>query len=144
MHIPVKPTSSINPYYSFQACSGAFALGTGLSWSSPTLTQIQDNCKPEDCYYDREDLLTAEQASWVGSLFTIGCLISSFATGFFMTKVGRKGTMMLMVVPSTLGWLLLLFAGVLKWSNPWTFYMGRIITGRCICFHFRFTFNFYL
>jgi len=86
------------------ACFGAFALGNGLSWTSPTLPVISlnddDRCGTEDedfkdCYWDNEgDAISADEASWVGGLFALGALVSSFVTAWSMGVIGRKWTMM--------------------------------------------------
>ncbi len=118
------------------ACFGAFGLGTGLSWTSPTLPVISENnegvCADEDnfCYWDDpKDALTADEASWVGGLFNIGAMVSAFVTGYCMEAIGRKWTMILMVVPFVAGWTILTMTGPLELTDAWWFYAGRLLTG---------------
>ena len=142
----------------FPACFGAFALGTGLSWTSPALPVISENsdglCEDEDgeCYWDnpvkqliylprtrigrifcyfplQNDALTADEASWVGGLFNIGCLVSALMTGYLMGVIGRKWTMIAMVAPFTAGWVILTLAGPLELTGAGWFYAGRLLTG---------------
>ena len=49
---------------------GAFVCGNGLGWTSPALPGIQD-------IKQITHEVTNDEASWIGSLFTIGCLIAS-------------------------------------------------------------------
>jgi MFS family permease len=111
------------------ACIGAFALGTALAWTSPALPYIADCTKPEgECDFEFD----ATVGSWIGSLLTLGCLATSFVTGFLMGKIGRKWTIVLMSVPFILGWVLILLPMLLSVTGDgakWLFYTGRFLTG---------------
>ena len=50
---------------------GAFVCGNGLGWTSPALPGIQEQITHK---------VNDEEASWIGSLFTIGCFISSMVS----------------------------------------------------------------
>ncbi len=50
-------------------CSGAFAIGTALAWSSPALPQLETTAT-----------LTSFQAGWVGSLVSLGALLQGPVT----------------------------------------------------------------
>ncbi len=73
--------------------------------------------------------MTADEASWAAGLFSIGCLVSSLVTGYLMEVIGRKWTMMAMVVPFVAGWIILTMAGPLELTEAWWFYVGRLLTG---------------
>jgi MFS family permease len=110
------------------ACLGAFALGTGLGWTSPALPYIAGCKEGTDCDFFFDD----DVGSWIGSLFTIGALLSSFVTGYLMSTIGRKWTMISMAVPFVIGWILLLLPDPTDMSPDaarWMFYSGRFITG---------------
>ena len=47
-----------------------------------------------------------------------------------MDWAGRRWGNILMAIPATAGWILLAMAGPLNMNNPWTFYMGRTLTGK--------------
>ncbi len=120
----------------FGACFGAFGLGTALAWTSPALPVISENsdgeCADEDgeCYWDNpNDAMTADEASWATGLFSIGCVLSSLVTGILMEYIGRKWTMIAMVVPFVAGWVILTMAGPLELTDAWWFYTGRLLTG---------------
>ncbi len=70
----------------FSATIGAFALGTGLAWSSPALpylveciehsnTSVPINGTHPLCTIPHS--FTEEQGSWIGSLFPVGALLGS-------------------------------------------------------------------
>jgi hypothetical protein len=67
------------------ACIGAFSQGTVGAWTSPVLPYLTDciedhnqNLTEEEVkhYYELPIALDASAASWIGSLFPIGALIS--------------------------------------------------------------------
>lgn len=61
---------------------------------------------------------------WIGSFSTVGALLMCIPTGFLCDIIGRKTTILSLVVPFTLGWCLLIFA-----SNLSMLYAGRFILG---------------
>ena len=55
-------------------------MGTGLAWTSPTFPRISGEAcieDPDSCFIDEP--FSAEQASWIGSLFAIGALLVNYA-----------------------------------------------------------------
>lgn len=107
------------------ATFGAFSTGLTLSWTSPALPVLSE-CG-DNCALDVD--LGKEAGSWVASILNIGCVISCLITGYLMSVIGRKWTLLLMVVPFTVGWTLLLITVPLKLTSPWWFYAGRFLTG---------------
>jgi len=103
---------------------GAFVCGNGLGWSSPALPGIKD---AEQISH----LVTEEEASWIGSCFTIGCFIAVWLVGFLTPIIGPKWAMLCMGAPAVVGWILLLIGKPLDdHIDPiWLFYTGRILTG---------------
>jgi len=63
-------------------------------------------------------------------IFQVGALISGFATGVAIEKIGRRLTMLLLVIPFVLGWTLMVFANTLAMMLA-----GRFITGIAECAH---------
>ena len=102
----------------FSANLGAFSLGIVLSWTSPALpflSNCNDKSSSSIVTYNSnfknctlQQAFTDEQASWIGSLFGIGALLSCIATGHMMSKIGRKWTMIGLNAPLLLGWICLL------------------------------------
>lgn len=46
--------------------------------------------------------------SWVGALMPLGAAIISTMIGWLLGKLGRKGTMLTLVIPFTIGWALII------------------------------------
>lgn len=68
--------------------------------------------------------MTEDQLGWVGSLMPLGAATLSLLTGLICNIFGPKLTMLLMITPATLGWLLIIFA-----QSVAMLYCGRFITG---------------
>ena len=56
---------------------------------------------------------------------TVGALVACLVTGYLITKIGRKTTMLVMSPPFVLGWLLVAFA-----RNVPMMIAGRWISGK--------------
>lgn len=68
--------------------------------------------------------ITAADFSWIGSLVTLGAALVCLFIGAIIQILGRKLTMLLLVIPFTLGWALVTFA-----SNLAMLYVGRFLLG---------------
>ncbi|KAL0134631.1 hypothetical protein PUN28_001438 [Cardiocondyla obscurior] len=100
------------------ATLGALAAGMVLGWSSPA---------GKDGIFIIRDygvLIEEEEFALISSLATLGAGIICIPIGILADLIGRKVTMLLMVIPFTLGWLLIIFA-----DSALMFYFGRFITG---------------
>lgn len=96
---------------------GALAAGTVLGFTSPT----------EKAYKEEAFLgfnVTAADFKWVGSFAPLGCLLMCIPCGFIMDFIGRKMTMLVMVLVFTLGWALIIWA-----ENVGMLISGRLFTG---------------
>lgn len=98
------------------AAGGAFAAGSLLGWTSPTQTPIVNG----ELGFE----VTENQFSWVGSAMTLGAAFVCIPIGFLINLIGRKLTMLLLVLPFTLGWCLLIWA-----QNVTMMYAARFILG---------------
>ncbi|XP_044734814.1 facilitated trehalose transporter Tret1-like isoform X2 [Chrysoperla carnea] len=96
---------------------GALAAGTVLSWTSPTKTQIVDNG-------DLGFTVTDDEFSWVGGLMCLGAAVICFPIALVMDVIGRKITMLLLIIPFTIGWCLIYWA-----ESVLMLYFGRFLTG---------------
>jgi len=52
------------------------------------------NCSCTECEYEKEVNAQSDQFATAVSMFTIGGMIGSFLTTFFVTRFGRKGAQM--------------------------------------------------
>ncbi|XP_055908065.1 facilitated trehalose transporter Tret1 isoform X2 [Eupeodes corollae] len=98
------------------ATGGALAAGALLGWTSPAQKEL---ISPNYTIP-----LTPEQFSWVGSGVTLGAAFICIPIGFLITIIGRKLTMLLLVLPFTLGWALLIWA-----QNFEMMFIARFILG---------------
>ncbi|XP_016973711.1 facilitated trehalose transporter Tret1-2 homolog [Drosophila rhopaloa] len=101
------------------AAFGAFCLGAVIGWSGPAEEEI----KAEVAYSFAPD--TAEWGL-VGSLMTLGAACSCIPVGYLIGKIGRKVTMLCLLPPFVIGWLLIIAAVHIS-----MLLVGRFIVGFC-------------
>ena len=68
--------------------------------------------------------LDDSQVSLIGSMMPLGALVGSLVCGWGMERLGRRTTMLLVSVPSALGWLLITYA-----ASFGPIAVGRVLTG---------------
>lgn len=100
------------------ATLGALAAGMVLGWTSPAGEDGKNLARDYDISISKSEF------SWIGSLTTLGAGAICIPIGILTDIVGRKTAMLLMVVPFTIGWLLIIFS-----NSMVMFYFGRFITG---------------
>ena len=76
---------------------GAFALGNVLAWTSPTGGEL-------------EVKLGISDWSWVGALMALGAAVAVIPIGYLIDKIGRKYTMLAVVLPFAGGWAFIAWA----------------------------------
>lgn len=99
------------------ATTGALAGGCVLGWSSPAEYEILKNNG-----YDFA--VSAEQWSWIGSLATVGGIVSCALIGVIMDTLGRKNTMLSLIIPFSIGWALITWP-----ASVVSLYVGRFSAG---------------
>ncbi|KAH8257447.1 hypothetical protein KR038_010160 [Drosophila bunnanda] len=120
VHTSTENNSKKLPQYvaALAAAGGAFACGTLLGWTSPAQTEIVDNHSGYDF------LVSDNQFSWVGSAMTLGAACVCIPIGFLINLIGRKWTMLFLVLPFIVGWAMLIWA-----ANVGMMYASRFILG---------------
>ncbi|XP_066589351.1 facilitated trehalose transporter Tret1-like [Prorops nasuta] len=103
------------------------ATGAMLGWTSSILPRLEEHASDSPL----DEKITSEQSSWIGSLTPVGALVGSFLASYLADQWGRKRTLLLSVLPYTLGWILIATA-----SNVIQFYIARIIFGVALSFAF--------
>lgn len=98
------------------------AAGTGLGWTSPTGSSVVTNSS--DTVGEYKFYVSSQEWSWIGSLMTLGAAITCLFIGVIISKLGRKLTMLLLIIPFTIGWGLVIFA-----TNVSMLYVGRFLLG---------------
>lgn len=101
------------------ATLGALAAGSMLGWSAPVMVKIVNT---ENTHYDFP--ITTAQGDWISSIINLGAAFICYPIGLIMDRIGRKTTMLLLVIPFTLGWLLITFG-----TSVAMLIVGRFITG---------------
>ncbi|KAJ0178513.1 hypothetical protein K1T71_006336 [Dendrolimus kikuchii] len=99
------------------ATLGALAAGSMLGWSSPVVFKLTEGNNT-----DYNFPVTVAQGDWISSIINLGAAAVCFPIGVIMDAIGRKKTMLCLVVPFTLGWLLITFGTS----------VGMLIAGRFI------------
>ncbi|XP_062938675.1 solute carrier family 2, facilitated glucose transporter member 6 isoform X2 [Cynocephalus volans] len=101
----------------FAAVLGNFSFGYALVYTSPVIPALENSSDP--------DLhLTKTQASWFGSVFTLGAAAGGLSAMVLNDFLGRKLSIMFSAVPSAAGYALM--AGA---HGLWMLLLGRTLTG---------------
>lgn len=64
---------------------------------------------------------------WIGSFVTLGAMFMCFPTGVVCDLIGRKATLLLLVIPLAVGWSLIIWA-----RSVLMLYFGRFILGTAV------------
>ncbi|XP_069557561.1 solute carrier family 2, facilitated glucose transporter member 6-like, partial [Brachyistius frenatus] len=102
----------------FSAVLGNFSFGYSLVYPSPVLPKF----KSSDA--DPRLKMDAEQAAWFGSIYSLGAAAGGLGAMLLNDLVGRKLSIMMSAVPSTIGYMLIGGA-----SDLWMLHLGRFLTG---------------
>lgn len=95
-----------------------------LGWTSPTKTLLVDEQE-----YDFP--ITEDEFSWVSAAVNLGAAFVCFPIGILINIFGRKWTMLGLVVPFTIGWVLIIWAQNLAMMITGRFLLG--IAGGAFC-----------
>lgn len=88
-----------------------------MGWTS-NISEDMKGGKYNDIPIDDDSL------GWIGSCVTLGAMVMCFPIGYICDWLGRKPTMLLLTIPFTIGWIIIIFAGSVE-----LLYVGRFITG---------------
>ncbi|BFG03883.1 facilitated trehalose transporter Tret1-2 homolog [Drosophila madeirensis] len=112
---------SVLPQYiaGLSASFGALCMGASIGWSSPVEQMITDD---SDYGFD----ISSTQFGWISALLTLGATVVCIPIGFMIDWIGRRPTMLALIPPYMVGWVLMLFA-----NNVTMLYFGRFILGMC-------------
>ncbi|XP_042248278.1 solute carrier family 2, facilitated glucose transporter member 6 [Thunnus maccoyii] len=102
----------------FAAVLGNFSFGYSLVYPSPVLPKL----KSPDA--DPRLRMNTEQAAWFGSIYTLGAAAGGLGAMLLNDMIGRKLSIMMSAVPSTIGYMLL--GGAV---DLWMLQVGRFLTG---------------
>ncbi|EMP34566.1 Solute carrier family 2, facilitated glucose transporter member 8, partial [Chelonia mydas] len=101
----------------FAAVLGPLSFGFVLGYSSPAIPALKKISDPIL-------RLDTNEASWFGSVVTLGAAAGGILGGCMVDKIGRKLSLMLCSIPYVSGFTIIISA-----QNVWMLYIGRILTG---------------
>lgn len=101
----------------FAAVLGPLSFGFVLGYSSPAIPDLTT-------IEDPRLRLDQDQASWFGSVVTVGAAGGGLLGGWMVQRWGRKLSLMFASVPFVLGFTVIVAA-----QNVWMLYVGRVLTG---------------
>ncbi|XP_071259805.1 solute carrier family 2, facilitated glucose transporter member 8-like isoform X1 [Salvelinus alpinus] len=102
---------------SLAAVLGPLSFGFVLGYSSPAIPELSTIADPRLRLDD-------DEASWFGSIVTIGAAIGGLLGGWMVDKIGRKLSLMFCSLPYIFGFTIVIAA-----QNVWMLYLGRVLTG---------------
>lgn len=88
-------------------CANLLCLGYGLAtgWTSAAIPLLKSPMTPL-----KSGPLTNDEASLIGSILTIGGVLGTLLFGYAANSIGRKKSILMMVFPQMVGWILICFA----------------------------------
>ncbi|XP_016321315.1 solute carrier family 2, facilitated glucose transporter member 8-like isoform X2 [Sinocyclocheilus anshuiensis] len=101
----------------FAAVLGPLSFGFVLGYSSPAIPELRK-------IQDPRLQLSTEEASWFGSVVTIGAALGGLLGGWAVERIGRKLSLMFCAVPFICGFTVIIAA-----QSHWMLYVGRVLTG---------------
>uniref|UniRef100_A0A8C6WS82 Solute carrier family 2, facilitated glucose transporter member 8 n=1 Tax=Neogobius melanostomus TaxID=47308 RepID=A0A8C6WS82_9GOBI len=101
----------------FAAVLGPLSFGFVLGYSSPAIPDLTNIDDPRL-------RLDTNQASWFGSIVTIGAAVGGLLGGWMVQRLGRKLSLMASAVPFVCGFTIIVAA-----QSVWMLYVGRALTG---------------
>ncbi|XP_007521502.3 solute carrier family 2, facilitated glucose transporter member 6 isoform X1 [Erinaceus europaeus] len=101
----------------FAAVLGNFSFGYALVYTSPVIPALEHSS-------DTDLRLNEFQASWFGSVFTLGAAAGGLSAMVLNDLLGRKLSIMFSALPSVAGYAFM--AGA---QNLWMLLLGRTLTG---------------
>lgn len=94
---------------------------TALTWTSPMFPKLNSS-DPDQNPFERP--ISAEDASWIGSLVNIGAIIGPFLFRYLSDKIGRKLTLLSIALPHLVAFVTLAFV-----KNIYLYFVARLLNG---------------
>ena len=95
-------------------------LGAADVWTSPALPHLESN--------ESEIKVSSTEASWIASLLHVGAIFGYMLYPYMIDSIGRKNTLLLLIIPQLASWILTIFA-----KDVYSLYAARIICGLGYC-----------
>lgn len=98
----------------------ALSSGSAGGWSSPSAPMMVDGV-------DMKFKVTDEDMSWIAPIMQLGCAAASFPFPLMVHEFGKQFSLLVMVIPASLGWALICFANDVKMLLWGRFLLGIAI-----------------
>ncbi|XP_015510585.2 facilitated trehalose transporter Tret1 isoform X1 [Neodiprion lecontei] len=116
---PAVPAKQLPQYFAaLSATLGALAFGGVLGWST------SGGDSGEKLAEQYNITMSTSDFSWIGSVTNLGSAAICIPMGLMMDAFGRKRSMLILVVPYTIGWSLVIWA-----KSVAMFCVGRFLLG---------------
>ncbi|GAB0086952.1 hypothetical protein DMENIID0001_011830 [Sergentomyia squamirostris] len=94
-------------------------FGFVLSWTSPAIKLLQSEQSPL-----KSGPITTDQVSLMTAFMYVGCCLGTIAGGLLVNKLGRRISLLILVIPYAVGFVLITTA-----TNVTHLYISRIFSG---------------
>lgn len=90
--------------YFFLAFITFLIFGCMVGWASPALPMLMSEKDP----ILESGPITTEEASWIGSVFNLGCVLGTLSFGYVVATIGSKQSLYYIALPSLVSstWIL--------------------------------------
>ena len=107
---------------------GQLSIGLGIGYSSILIPQLKESSSSSELSSVKIDI-SVNETSWIVSLISIGQIGGAIIGAILASAIGRKGAILLSIVPSITGWCVV---GISQ--NVAMLYAGRLV----ISYHYLF------
>jgi len=91
------------------ATIGGFVAGTALGWTAPAGPMMENN--------QYSFIISKESLAWIGACMPLGAMIGCPVTGGLVDRLGRKNMMLMLCIPTLVGWAMIIWAESVSTNN---------------------------
>lgn len=91
------------------ATIGGFIVGTALGWTAPAGPMMENN--------QYSFVVSNESLAWIGACMPLGAMLGCPVTAGLVDKWGRKNMMLMLCIPTLVGWAMIIWAESVSTSN---------------------------
>lgn len=84
-------------------------MGSALGWSSPAEPMLKN--------HTNTFLVTNDDCTWISGLIAVGAFFGCPITASVVDKLGRKNMMIVLTVPTIIGWATIIYANSVNINN---------------------------
>jgi len=91
------------------ATIGGFIAGTALGWTAPAGPMMENN--------QYSFAISNENLAWIGACMPLGAMLGCPVTAGLVDKLGRKNMMLMLSIPTLVGWAMIIWAESVSTNN---------------------------